>query len=80
MHNQFFFQLFLLEFVQISENATTLYIVVMDMCTHQSTGTSNTIPITRLQEQQFFQPMYLCTCTVPMLPMRVVEMLNASMQ
>lgn len=48
MHNQFFFQLFLLEFVQISENATTLYRVVMDMCTHQSTGTSNTIPITRL--------------------------------
>lgn len=80
MHNQFFFQLFLLEFVQISENATTLYIVVMDMCTHQSTGTSNTIPITRLLEPQFFQPMYLCTCTVPMPPMRVVEMLNASMQ
>lgn len=80
MHNQFFFQLFLLEFVQISENATTLYIVVMDMCTHQSTGTSNTIPQTRLLEPQFFQPMYLCTCTVPMLPMRVVEMLNASMQ
>lgn len=80
MHNQFFFQLFVLEFVQISENATTLYILVMDMCTHQSTGTSNTNPLTRLLEPQFFQPMYLCTCTVPMLPMRVVEMLNASMQ
>lgn len=78
MHNQFFFQLFLLEFVQISENTTTLYIVDMDMCTHQSTGTSNTIPLTRLLDRAtVLSTLYLCTCTVPMLPMRVVKMLNA---